>query len=158
TGVPLSNLVMAELLRRAQPGTLNEAIQRQLEFEVRYRPSVLTSVLLDESERFGTANRAFSERLKLWRALGRAREAPRELADDIRLMGVRTETGSLSNFWIQTPEQRWFCILQPAEVLKVRSLEFNSTNPVVSAQTNIYLEVMPFPEWFLTKSFSESLS
>src|SRR5579862_3185869 len=158
TGVPLSNLVMAELLRRAQPGMSNAAIQRQLEFEVRYRPSVLTAALLDESQRFGATDPAFAKRLKLWRALGQAREVQRELAEDIQRLGVRTETGSLSNFWIQTPEQRWFCILQPTEVLKVRSLELTGTNPVVSAQTNIYSEVMPFPEWFLSKTFDESLS
>jgi signal transduction histidine kinase len=158
TGVPLSNLAMAELLRRAQPASSNAALQRQLDIEVRYRPSVLTSALLDESERFGATDHVFAERLKMWRALGRTREVQRELAEDIKILGVRTETGSLSNFWIQTPGQRWFCILQPEEVLKIRSLEVTGTNPVVSAQTNIYSKIMPFPEWFLTKSFNESLS
>ena len=62
TGVPLSNLVMAELLRRAQPGLSNTAIQRQLEFEVRYRPSVLTSALLDESERFTATEMADADK------------------------------------------------------------------------------------------------
>lgn len=157
SGVPLSNLVMAELLRRAQPGASNAEIQQQLEFEVRYRPSVLMTALLDESERFGASDQVFAKRLKLWHALGRARETQRELAEDINLMGVRTETGSLSNFWLQTPEQRWFCVLQPGEVLKVHSVEFSGTNPVVSAQTNMYSEIIPFPDWFLTKSFDESL-
>jgi signal transduction histidine kinase len=158
TGVPLSNLVMAELLRRTQPATSNAAIQRQLEFEVRYRPSVLMPALLDKSERFGASDKAFAERLKMWRALERAREVQRGLAEDIKFMGVQTETGSLSNFWIQTPEQRWFCILQPEEVLKIRSLEFTGTNPIVSAETNIYSKIMPFPERFLTKSFNETLN
>ncbi len=157
TGVPLSNLVLAELLRRGQTGESNTPIEKQLEFEVRYRPSVLTSALLDEAERFAATDKTFAKSLKMLRALCSARETQRELAEEIKFMGVPTEAGSLSNFWIQTPEQRWFCILQPEEVLKAHLVGINGTNQIVSAQTNVYSEVLPFPDWFLTKSFSESL-
>jgi signal transduction histidine kinase len=155
SGVPLSNLVLAEVLRRAKaPST---PIEKQLEFEVRFRPSVLTPALLDEAERFAAADLAFAERLKVLRAIGRTRELQRELAEIIKRTGVRTETGSMTNLWIQTPEQRWFCILQPEQVAKARVREEAGSNKLISAQTNTFTEVLPFPEPFLAKSLSDSL-
>jgi signal transduction histidine kinase len=158
TGVPLSNLVMAQLLRRAQPGESNGAIQKQLEFEVRYRPSLLIPKLLAEADRFASRDNGFAESLRQLRALDNARSVQRELAERIKLTGRQVNLATTTNFWIRTSEQRWFCLLQPERVLKVHVRAGTGTNEIVLLDTNIFTEVIPFPESFLTKSFGESLA
>jgi signal transduction histidine kinase len=158
TGVPLSNLVMAELLRRARPGESNAAVQNQLEFEARYRPSLLTSKLLDEAEPLVAKDPAFADSLELLRGISRAREIQRELAGQIKDAGIKTDADAMTNFWLSTAEGRWFCLLAPERVIKVHTEPMAGTNQYVITGTNILSEVLPFPESFLKKSFAETLS
>jgi signal transduction histidine kinase len=154
TGLPLSNLVMAELLRRAQPGATNTAIQKQLEFEARYRPSLLIPALLDEAEqRFAGSDRRFAESVKQLRSIWQTREVQHEIAEQIKLKGIPIGVGTITNFWMTG----WFCLLQPENVITAHLVQTGGTNRIVAASTNVFTEVIPFSYSFLEQSFEESL-
>jgi signal transduction histidine kinase len=158
SGVPLSNLALAEALRHAGPGAANiAAIRWQLEFEVNYRPSLLTPALLDQSERLAGADPEFARLLNSLRAICRTRDVQRELAERIKLAGVHRGTETITNVWLDAPGQRWFCVLQPETILMVHLAASAGTNRIVSVRTNVFTEVIPYPESFLAKSFTESL-
>jgi signal transduction histidine kinase len=156
SGLPLSNLAMAELLRRAQPGRSSAAIQKQLAFEVCYRPSLLTPALLDQAERFASRDTTFGDSLKQLRAICRARELQRDLAERIKLAHIPCDVGTITNFWIPARGEPWFCLLQPERVLTSHT-EATKVIYRVIYTTNTFSEIIPFPESFLTKSLCESL-
>jgi signal transduction histidine kinase len=157
SGVPLSNLVLAEALRRSSPGGANSpALRRQLQFEVCYRPSLLTPGLLDQSERIGGSGLAFTNLLEILRSICQARGAQRELAGQIKRTDMWQGTETITNVWIDAVDQRWLCVLQPERVIKAHTAVVDGTNQVVFIRTNVFTEVIPYPQAFLVKSFNES--
>jgi signal transduction histidine kinase len=157
TGVPLSNLATAQLLRRGLGHGADEAILKQLEFEIRYRPSLLSAALINQAESSLAKDPTIAKRVNALRVLCAARDVQRDLAERIKLLRGPTTVGTITNFWLRTPGQRWFCIVQPIRVLSAQVVAARGTNQIVSAHTNIFTEVIPFPESFLTQSFGESL-
>ncbi len=157
TGLPLSNLVMAELLRHEQSGNTAAAIQKQLEFEVRYRPSLLIPALLDLAEPLTAKNPGLTNTLSQLRALTGTREIQRELAEQIKLAGFQTSPQIVTNFWLYARDQFWFCLVQPEKLIKARLKTVDGTNQAVLIETNVCAEVIPFPKSFLTKSFGETM-
>ncbi len=157
SGVPLSNLVLAEALRRATPGADTAALRRQLQFEVCYRPSLLTPGLLDQAQRIAGSDPTFTNLLNTLRGICEAREVQRELAEQIKRADVPRDAGTVTNLWIDVGEKRWFCVLQPEHVLRAHAVVAGGTNQIVFIRTNVFTEVIPYPKSFLNKSLHESL-
>ena len=157
SGVPLSNLVLAEALRRATPGPNATALRQQLRFEVCYRPSLLTPGLLDQAQRIVGSDPAFTNLLNTLRGICQAREVQRELAEQIKRADVPRDTETVTNLWIDAAEKRWFCVLQPERVLRAHAAATGGTNQIAFIRTNVFTEVIPYPKSFLNKSLHESL-
>jgi signal transduction histidine kinase len=158
SGVPLSNLVLAEALHRSAPGDANAgALCRQLQFEVCYRPSLLSRGLIEQAERVVGSDAAFTNLLHTLRGICETREVQRELAEQLKRVGVRIEVGTVTNIWIDAVDYRWLCVLQPKRVLSVPVVGESGSNQIFFVRTNVFTEVVPYPKAFLTKSFAESL-
>jgi signal transduction histidine kinase len=158
SGIPLSNLVLAEALHRSAPGSANAtALRRQLQFEACYRPSLLTAGLLDQAERIAGSDVAFTNLLYTLRGIFQAREVQRELAGQIKLANVSRGTETITNVWVDALNQRWLCVLQTIRVVNAHTTMTGGTNQIVFVRTNVFTEVIPYPKSFLAKSFQESL-
>jgi signal transduction histidine kinase len=159
SGVPLSNLVLAEALRRSPPGgASNPALRRQLQFEVCYRPSLLSAELIDQAEHVAGSDAAFTDLLHTLLGICDARAVQRELAEQIKLAEVQRGVDTITNAWVDALGQRWLCVLQPESVVRYHAATNGGTNQIVSIRTNVFTEVIPYPKSFLTKSFEESMT
>ncbi len=155
SGIPLSNLALAEALNqasRATPAGINEMLRRRLNEEVLYHPSAMTSQLLDQARALTATNRlvaALGETLQiLWESEDRLRGVADLVQASGRLNGLTT-----GNIWIENNEGRWLCVLNPGERMTVRS---NGGN-IVTYVTNRVTEVRVYPKQMVERAFTQAI-
>jgi signal transduction histidine kinase len=109
SGVPLSNLALAEALRAArqagQLGQLLPALRKQL-LEA---PSALVPELLEQADQLAADKTDLQIPLQFLRTLWASQERLREMAAAIRQAGLLRNPGT-TNLWFDFDQQgRWFC-------------------------------------------------
>ncbi len=150
TGVPLSALALAEVLRRARECGATEPLWTTLQTEIELRPSVLTPNLLDEAAPLAARDRRLVPALDALRRLWKVHQTQQEFA------GVVKQAGKVSglvttNFWIATMGQKWFCTIHPEFV----PASISNHPTLVPGGASLWLSAQP--ELVVARGFAEAL-
>jgi signal transduction histidine kinase len=129
-GLPLGNLIFAEIIKRSHDLGPTEALWQELENQVQSFPGYLTPLLLDQMESLVATNPSLRDSLAAWRNLWRGGERARAIGEAIqrsgKLQGITT-----TNVWVEHDGNLWFCTLQASE-----SVRMTRSNGVVENITN----------------------
>jgi signal transduction histidine kinase len=152
SGVPLSNLALAEVLRCAAETGLTEVLWRWISDEILTRPSVLTPNLLDQVHRLSATNAELAAAAgglqQLWDSQERLRELADLMRDSGKLNGLAT-----ANIWVENDQGRWLCILNPGE----RVIQGADTNGLPFQVTNRVTEVRVYSRRMVEWAFARAL-
>jgi signal transduction histidine kinase len=148
SGLPLSNLALAEAIRRARETGVTEPLWTLLVSQASSRPSILIPFLMDDVEQLASTDPALREAMGHLRVLWRAQLAQRELA------ALVSEAGELKghptkNFWLDALGRRWFVIAQPTES--------RTYGPGRTATTNRLTMVRCYPSTIVGRGFAQAL-
>lgn len=152
SGIPLSNLALAEALNRGFPSQINEQLWSWIIDSVLNHPSALTPQLLERVGRLTFTNApqsaAASALQKLWDAEERLRDLADLIHDSGRLSGFTT-----ANLWVENEQGRWLCILNPAERMAMTS----NSNGVTLQMTNRVTEARVYPQQMVERAFADAI-
>ena len=169
SGLPLSNLALAEALKRARQSGLSEPLWRWIGDEIVSRPSILVPSLLEQVQVLASTNSSLTSAAGGLRKLWEAQERLREIAELLRASGkagapptanLRGEIASdksaglaTGNAWVETDRDRWLCLLSPGEGI----IDGNNTNGVPVQLTNEVIEARAYPRQMVQKAFAMAL-
>ena len=155
SGLPLSNLALAEALRWAALAGINETFWRWISDEILTRPSVLTPNLLGQVHRLASTNAELAAAAGGLQQLWDSEERLRELADLMRASG-RLHGLTTANLWVENDQGRWLCMLNPGE----RLIEGKDANGAPFLVTNRVTEVRAYQlrmvEWAFARALRSS--
>ncbi len=148
SGLPLSNLALAEGIRRARDTGMTARLWVQLCNQAYHRPSILIPPIMDEVEKLVANDRLLTEAVAHLRLLWRVQLAQREIA------GLVSNAGNLKgnptkNFWCDAVGLRWFIVAQPTES--------RTYGPGLTVTTNILTQVRCYPSAVVASGFAEAL-
>jgi signal transduction histidine kinase len=149
SGLPLSTLVLAEGLRRAEECGPTQGLWRRLQEEIN-SPTALTSLLLDEAARLVVKDAQLSEAIQAMRILLSENQAQSEIVEALRQTG-KLHGITTTNCWVDALDRRWFCVLSPSESRHGTSI---SNHPVWT--TNAVTEGWCYPAPLVARGFAES--
>ncbi|HWQ91225.1 MAG TPA: hypothetical protein VN673_06115, partial [Clostridia bacterium] len=149
SGLPLSTLVLLDLVRQCSRSGLNERAWIRLSEEVIDRPSMLMPFLLDAVDA-ASGGRELSDEARALRAVWEFQEAQRKVANLVRESGV-LRAALATNFWMGTP-RNWM-LSRP-----IQTVSRTTQDGRMLAFTNTVIQVFVYPKDLVEKALEPALA
>lgn len=154
SGVPLDNLLFAEVLRQVRVTGPDEQLWSEMADQVQTSPSLLTPLLLSEAGSLVKTNELLRQSVEAWRVLWSAQEKIFDLAEQLRTSGcLQAGTPTTTNVWLTGSGMKWLCILQAGESRTMT----RDAKGAPATYTNAITAVHFYPQPMVARAFAIAL-